>query len=472
MEDKPKAKVRKFLFKPATALLLLFSLLVMQVFSVYAAGSWENVGTAGFSAGWANYPSLAVYNGTPYVAYMDNANSNKATVMAFDGTNWVNVGSAGFSAGGACYTSLVVYNGTPYVAYQDAANSYKATVMKFDGTNWVNVGSAGFSAGKAYYPSFAVYNGTPYVAYQDDANSYKATVMKFVNDPPTDISLSDNSVEENQPSGTLVGTLTSTDPDAGETFTYSFTCTTSGVDDASFQISSNQLQTDAVFDYETKSSYSICIRTTDSGSNTFDKNFTITVDNKIDTATFQDVPTNYWAWQWVESIYAGGITGGCSTSPLNYCPTSPVTRAQMAVFILRGIHGGSYTPPAVGSSTGFADVDTSYWAAAWIKQLKAEGITGGCDSQNYCPEGIVTRDQMAVFLLRGEHGGSYTPPAVGGSTGFGDVDVSYWAAAWIKQLATEGITGGCGSGNYCPTNPVTRDQMAVFIQRTFGLPLP
>ena len=69
----------------------------------------------------------------------------------------------------------------------------------------------------------------------------------------------------------------------------------------------------------------------------------------------------------------------------------------------------SYTPPAVGSSTGFIDVETYYWAAAWIKQLAAEGITGGCGSGNYCPEAAVTRAQMAVFLLKAKHGSSYAP---------------------------------------------------------------
>ncbi|PKN93180.1 MAG: hypothetical protein CVU44_12185, partial [Chloroflexi bacterium HGW-Chloroflexi-6] len=47
---------------------------------------------------------------------------------------------------------------------------------------------------------------------------------------------------------------------------------------------------------------------------------------------------------------------------------------------------------------------------------------------------------------------------------------SYWAAAWIKQLAAEGITGGCGAGNYCPDRPVTRAQMAVFLVKAFNLP--
>jgi hypothetical protein len=50
------------------------------------------------------------------------------------------------------------------------------------------------------------------------------------------------------------------------------------------------------------------------------------------------------------------------------------------------------------------------------------------------------------------------------------VPTTYWAAAWIKQLAAESITTGCGSGNYCPEDSVTRAQMAVFLVRTFNLP--
>jgi len=198
-------------------------------------------------------------------------------------------------------------------------------------------------------------------------------------------------------------------------------------------------------------------------------NGTLTV-NAVNSATFQDVPTDYWAWNFVERLYSAGITGGCGVSPLVYCPEGSVTRAQMAVFLLRGIHGSSYAPPAVGASTGFTDVDPTYWAAAWIKQLAIEGITGGCGAGTYCPEAPVTRAQMAVFLLRSKYNSSYSPPAVGASTGFTDVDPTYWAAAWIKQLVVEGITAGCGAGTYCPEAPATRAQMAVFLVRTFNLP--
>jgi predicted outer membrane repeat protein len=187
-------------------------------------------------------------------------------------------------------------------------------------------------------------------------------------------------------------------------------------------------------------------------------------------ASFLDVENAYWAWSFIERLYLSGITSGCSTNPAQYCPEATVTRAQMAVFLERGIHDSSYSPPAVGSSTGFGDVPVDYWSAAWIKQLAADGITSGCGNGNYCPEDAVTRAQMAVFLLRSKYDASYTPPDVGAGTSFEDVSPTYWAAAWIKQLVNEGITAGCGNNNYCPEQPVTRAQMAVFLVRTFNLP--
>ncbi len=71
------------------------------------------------------------------------------------------------------------------------------------------------------------------------------------------------------------------------------------------------------------------------------------------------------------------------------------------------------------------------------------------------------RQQMAVFLLKAKYGLCYVPP---GCTGvFPDVPCPSTFANWIEDLAAQGITGGCGSGNYCPQNPVRRDQMAVFL---------
>jgi hypothetical protein len=109
------------------------------------------------------------------------------------------------------------------------------------------------------------------------------------------------------------------------------------------------------------------------------------------------------------------------------------------------------------------------FAVDWIEQLSAEAITGGCGGNNYCPDDPVTRAQMAVFLLKASLGPSHTPPTATGI--FGDVPVGSFAADWIEDLHGRGITGGCNASPllYCPDNPNTRGQMAVFLTKAFEL---
>ncbi len=181
--------------------------------------------------------------------------------------------------------------------------------------------------------------------------------------------------------------------------------------------------------------------------------------------SFADVPNTHWAYGFVETIFHNGITAGCGSG--NYCPALTLTRAEMAVLLLMAKHGTAYKPPL---STGnvFADVPIDYWAGDFIEAMAAEGITSGCGGGNFCPASPITRAQMAVFLLVAKHGSSWTPPPATGTV-FADVPAGYWAGAFIEALAAEGITGGCGGGNYCPEAPVTRAEMAVFLTATFNL---
>jgi uncharacterized delta-60 repeat protein len=178
---------------------------------------------------------------------------------------------------------------------------------------------------------------------------------------------------------------------------------------------------------------------------------------------FNDVRLDNAFHDFVNTIARNDITAGCGGG--NYCPDSSVTRAQMAVFLTRGKHGSAFVPP---TATGeFSDVPPGSFAADFIEQIYADGISGGCGDGNYCPESAITRAQMAVFLLRAKHGPSYVPPTATGV--FADAPPGSFAADWIEQLAAEGITGGCGGGNYCPGAPVSRAQMAVFLTTTFAL---
>ena len=182
---------------------------------------------------------------------------------------------------------------------------------------------------------------------------------------------------------------------------------------------------------------------------------------------FEDVPPSHWAYSYIELTASKGITGGCQASPPLFCPERNLTRAEAAVFLLKSIHGSSYSPPS--STQRFTDVPPGYWAYNWINQLAAEGITGGCTATTFCPDNPVTRIQAAILLLKSKYGISYSPPPATGI--FSDMGTSHWAAAWAEQLYREGITGGCSTSplNYCPDSNVTRAVMSVLLVKTFNL---
>jgi hypothetical protein len=157
--------------------------------------TWEAVGGSIFTAGVADYIPLYVYNGTPYVAYSDPAQAGKVAVVKFNGSNWETVGPTGFALAGPTDVgmltgvALCVYNATPYIAFKDAANGNRASVMKFNGSDWENVGTPGFSSGEAAHISFTVNNTVPYIAFEDKSEyqdkrgvtqeTYTTTVMRF-----------------------------------------------------------------------------------------------------------------------------------------------------------------------------------------------------------------------------------------------------------------------------------------------------
>ena len=139
----------------------------------------------------------------------------------------------------------------------------------------------------------------------------------------------------------------------------------------------------------------------------------------------------------------------------------------MAIFLIRAKYGLCFTPPPA-TGTIFTDVPANAFGARQIELLANLGISTGCGGGKFCPNSTVTRDGMAVFLLRTLLGSGFVPPPATGL--FTDVPVSNPFAKWIEELSRRNITGGCGFNIYCPTDTNTRGEMAAFIVRTFGLP--
>jgi hypothetical protein len=165
----------------------------------------------------------------------------------------------------------------------------------------------------------------------------------------------------------------------------------------------------------------------------------------------------------IEAIAAAGITKGCNP-PVNdrYCPSDSVTRGQMAAFLVRALDLGDTTVDS------FGDDDGSVFESD-INRLAAAAITLGCNppaNDRYCPDNVVTREQMAAFLVRGYGYGDN-----GGGDRFIDDDGSVFEDD-IDRLATAGVTFGCNPPDntmFCPTRLVRRDEMASFLARAGGL---
>ncbi len=181
------------------------------------------------------------------------------------------------------------------------------------------------------------------------------------------------------------------------------------------------------------------------------------------TPIFADVTSGPYK-PYIESIYLHGVTWGCMTNPLRYCPTDNVSRAEIAVLLLRAEHGGSYVPPTPQSQR-FTDVPPSHWAYAWIDRFAAEGITSGCAPSLYCPGDATTREQLAIFILRAH--GTWSVPTYYAPYVYSDIAGTTFQN-WIQYLAQSHVVDYCNTGQYCPTASLTRERVAYFIAALWG----
>jgi hypothetical protein len=192
------------------------------------------------------------------------------------------------------------------------------------------------------------------------------------------------------------------------------------------------------------------------------KTWTLHVGN-----SFTDVPPANPFYRFVEALFHKGITSGCGTDI--YCPSSSTSREQMSVFVLVAKEGSGYSPPACAPPNTFGDVPETSPFCRFIEELASRGVVSGCGGGNYCPMDPVSREQMAVFVLATLDPTLSPPPCT--TPIFGDVPTISPFCRWIEELARRGVVTGCGGGNYCPADPVTREQMGVFITETFSLRL-
>ncbi len=193
--------------------------------------------------------------------------------------------------------------------------------------------------------------------------------------------------------------------------------------------------------------------------------------------SFADVLPSHPYFVYIEVLYRNGLTGGCATNPLKYCPDQIMNRGQAAVFILRANSGSSYVPPAA-THIFQDDWSKGTWAEPWAEAMRNEGLSAGCLTSplKYCPWDQIPREQAVIFALRMKYGTLYTPPPATGTVFADMTNTGYYATPWAEQAYKEGIIQSCGiSGgkpNFCPKNLVTRGLAAYMIVKAKNLTLP
>ena len=191
----------------------------------------------------------------------------------------------------------------------------------------------------------------------------------------------------------------------------------------------------------------------------------------------------------IRSLSASAATGTVNVTAVGGCGWTAISNDASFITVTSGNSGsGSGTvgysvaentssTPRSGAITiagqtltvlqgaAFLDVPTNHPFYDEIGKLSARGVTLGCGAGNFCPEDAVTREQMAAFIIRAL--GDFNPPAPPMQR-FLDVPPTNPFYAFIDELAVRQITLGCAQGFYCPSSPVTREQMAAFMIRALG----
>ena len=177
-----------------------------------------------------------------------------------------------------------------------------------------------------------------------------------------------------------------------------------------------------------------------------------------DSPGFVDVDAGSTHWGSITELAEAGVLVGTECGEGRFCPDDAITRRTFAVWLVRVLDGGQAPPSRQGV---FDDVDADAWEAPYITRLAELGVTTGCSTgpPRFCPDRVVSRAQMATFLVR-----AFLMPAAD-PAGFTDVGATSVHAGSIDRLAAAGITRGCATGplRFCPGADTTRAQMASFL---------
>ncbi|MBI4903777.1 MAG: SBBP repeat-containing protein [Acidobacteria bacterium] len=181
---------------------------------------------------------------------------------------------------------------------------------------------------------------------------------------------------------------------------------------------------------------------------------------------YGDVPASHI---FSDYIYLAGLFGemtGCGSG--NFCPDTVTTRARMAEFVIKAKLGNDFP---YNTTPFFTDVPNTHPQFAYIQKMRELSITTGCSATQYCPDSPVTRGEISVFLIRGKlnvvNATEFTYNPTGYFTDMPSTDSFF---PFVQKMKDLGITAGCSTTTFCPTDANTWGQISVFLIRSFNTP--
>ena len=199
------------------------------------------------------------------------------------------------------------------------------------------------------------------------------------------------------------------------------------------------------------------------------------IDIAEDDPATPEVNEEFWAFDEIYALALAKTSEGYEDE--TYRPALSVPRDQMAVYVARTLAGGKDKVPSGPAIPAFSDVASDYWAYDEIEYCHSQGVVEGYEDDTYRPTLAVNRGTMAVYMARAmvaPAGDAAVPePTEPPAPHFPDVAAANesWCYKHVEYCYDHGVVKGYEDGTYRPGVQVHRDQMAVYVQRAFGLPM-
>jgi hypothetical protein len=189
------------------------------------------------------------------------------------------------------------------------------------------------------------------------------------------------------------------------------------------------------------------------------------------TQVFADVPESAPFFDDANLMYSSGISTGCVSSPLQYCPAQPLTRREMAALLVSALdhldRSSGALPQGYTTTPYFQDVPATDPSFPFVQRLADLGLTGGCSGARYCPSSTITHGELAkVMVLGWMRSSNLTSFTSSPAPYFTDVATTDSFFPYVQKMRDMGFWTGCSATEYCTSRPVLESDMSALVMRS------